>query len=71
MKVMLYTPSEIVERNPILKLKNWTAQRLGQLLAMELVSGKKGGCVALIDEQDVLRLFYTNFPKLLQTTPLA
>lgn len=71
MKVMLYTPSEIVERNPILKLKNWTAQRLGQLLAMELVSGKKGGRVALIDEQDVLRLFYTNFPKLLQTTPLA
>ena len=70
MKTPLYTPSEIVERNPILRRKNWTAQRIGQLLVMQLVSGVKGR-YALIDENSVLRLFYSHFPNLMQTTPLA
>ena len=70
MKTMLYTPTEIVQRNPILARKHWTAQNIGQLLAMQLISGKRGR-VALVDESSVLRLFYTNFPSLLQPSPLA
>jgi len=70
MKTPLYTPSEIVERNPILRRMNWTAQRIGQLFVMQLVSGVKGR-YALIDENSVLRLFYSHFPNLMQTTPLA
>ena len=49
---------------------NWTAQRIGQLFVMQLVSGIKGR-YALIDENSVLRLFYSHFPNLMQTTPLA
>lgn len=70
MKTMLYTPTEIIERNPVLGRKNWTAQNIGQLLKMQLISGKPGR-VALIDEGSVLRLFYTNFPSLLQPSPLV
>lgn len=70
MKTPLYTPSEIVERNPILRRMNWTAQRIGQLFVMQLVSGIKGR-YALIDENSVLRLFYSHFPNLMQTTPVA
>lgn len=70
MKAILYTPSEIVERNPILAKMQWTAQRIGQLLSMQLISGKKGR-YALIDENSVLRLFYSHFPNLMQTTPFA
>ncbi len=70
MKNILYTPSEIIERNPVLKKKNWTAQKVGQLFAMQLVSGTRGR-VALIDENDVLRIFYFAFPSLMQGTRVS
>jgi len=70
MKTMYYTPTEIIQRNPVLSAKGWTPQNIGQLLAMQLINGTKGR-VALIDEDDVLRLFYSRFPKLLHPTPLA
>ena len=70
MKAIMYTPTEIIQRNPVLGRMNWTAQNIGQLLKMQLISGKPGR-VALIDESSVLRLFYTNFPTLLQPSRLA
>lgn len=71
MEKLLYTPSEIIQRNPVLSKKNWTAQRVGQLFAMQLVSGVNAGRVVLIDEDDVLRLFFFRFPSLMHPTPLV
>lgn len=64
--MMLYTPLEIIQRNPILKKKNWTAQTIGYLFKYQLISGKKTSRYALINEDDVLRLFYFRFPSLMQ-----
>lgn len=62
MKKILYTPSEIINRNPILKKVNWTAQSIGYLFKLQLVKGERRSRFSLIDEDDVLKIFYTHFP---------
>ena len=49
-------PSEILENNPELK-KIWTANDIGILLRMKLISGKKliRGCI--VSENDVLKIY--------------
>ena len=62
---ILYTPSEIISRNPCLR-KVWNAQQIGYLFNLQLVNGERRSRYALLDEDDVLRLFYFRFPKYLQ-----
>jgi len=55
----LKSPSQIIEENPGVA-KHWTAQDIGQLLRMKLVSGTKpnnGRSGSLIEEKDVLKMF--------------
>lgn len=65
MKTIFYTPKEIIERNPILSRVQWTAQSIGYLFKLQLVRGKKTSRVNLIDETDVMKLFYFTFPEYL------
>ena len=62
---ILYTPTEIITRNPRLK-KVWTAQDIGYLFKLQLVDGERRSRYALLNEDDVLRLFYFRFPKFVQ-----
>lgn len=64
-KKILYTPTEIINRNPRLR-QVWTAQEIGYLFKLQLVSGERRSRYALIDEDEVLRLFYYRFPKYMQ-----
>ena len=65
MKTIFYTPKEIIERNPILSRAKWTAQSIGYLFKLQLVRGQKTSRVNLIDENDVMKLFYFSFPEYL------
>lgn len=67
---MYYTPTEIITRNPILK-KHWTAADVGYLFKLQIVRGEKKSRYTLLDEVDVLRIFYFSFPELLQHSPVA
>ena len=62
---ILYTPTEIINRNPRLR-QVWTAQEIGYLFKLQLVNGERRSRYALIDEDEVLRLFYYRFPKYMQ-----
>jgi hypothetical protein len=62
---MLYTPTEIIKRNPRLRTV-WSAQEIGYLFKLQLVNGERRSRYALVDEDDVLRLFYFRFPKMMQ-----
>lgn len=62
---ILYTPTEIINRNPRLR-KVWDAQQIGYLFKLQLVNGERRSRYALLDEDDVLRLFYFRFPKYVQ-----
>ena len=62
---MLYTPTEIIKRNPRLRTV-WSAQEIGYLFKLQLVNGERRSRYALVDEDDVLRLFYFRFPKYVQ-----
>lgn len=64
-KKILYTPAEIINRNPRLR-QVWNAQYIGYLFKLQLVNGERRSRYALIDEDDVLRLFYFRFPKYVQ-----
>lgn len=66
MEASLYTPAEIVQRNPILLKRDWTAQNIGYLFKLQLVDGVRKSRCAYIDEVSVLRLFYSHFPTLLK-----
>lgn len=65
MKTILYTPAEIIIRNPVLKRAKWTAQSIGYLFKLQLVRGEKRSRFNLIDENDVMKLFYFSFPEYL------
>ena len=65
MKTILYTPAEIIIRNPILKRVKWTAQSIGYLFKLQLVRGEKRSRFNLIGETDVMKLFYFTFPQYL------
>ena len=62
MKTILYTPQEIINRNPILK-EVWTAQSIGYLIKCQLFKAVKTSRYNLLDEKEVLKFFYTNFPE--------
>ena len=64
-KKILYTPTEIIKRNPRLQMV-WNAQQIGYLFNLQLVNGERRSRYALVDEDDVLRLFYFRFPKMMQ-----
>lgn len=69
-----YTPTEIVNRNPILLQRNWTAQNIGYLYNCHLLNGIRKSRCTYLDEASVLRLFFINFPTLLiikQPSPLV
>lgn len=59
----LYTPAEIIQRNPKLA-RVWNAQQIGYLFLLQLVSGRKNKHNTLLDEDDVLRVFFFRFPSL-------
>ncbi len=67
---VLYTPSEIVSRNPILRTI-WNAQSIGYLIKLQLIKAVKTSRYNLLDEDEVLRFFYSNFPKFLHHSPVA
>lgn len=66
----LYTAAEIVRRNPII-LKYWTAADVGYLFKMQIVHGLKKTRSNLINETDVLKIFYLTFPRLMHPLPVA
>ncbi len=59
----LYTPTEILERHPNIR-QVWNAQQLGYLFNLKLVAGRKNKHCTLLDEDDVLRIFFFRFPSL-------
>ena len=59
----LYTPSEIISRNPRLA-KVWNVRDIGYLYMLKLVAGRKTKHNTMLDEEDVLRIFYFRFPPL-------
>ena len=69
-KKILYTPSEIVSRNPILRTI-WNAQSIGYLIKLQLIKAVNTSRYNLVDEDEVLRFFYSNFPKFLHHSPVA
>lgn len=71
MKKIFYTPAEIMRRNPVLYNAGWSAQSIGYLFKLKLVNGERRSRFALIDEDDVLRIFYFRFPKFVQAPPVA
>lgn len=60
---LLYTPAEIISRNPKVA-QVWNAQQVGYLLHLKLVAGRKTKHNTLLDEDDVLRIFFYRFPSL-------
>lgn len=62
---ILYTPTEIINRNPRLR-QVWNAQQIGYLFKLQLVNGERRSRYSLVDEDDVLRLFFFRFPSLAQ-----
>lgn len=69
-KKTLYTATEIVKRNPLIKSK-WTAADIGYLFKMQIVKGEKRQRYNLINEDDVLRIFYISFPSFIHHLPVA
>lgn len=65
-----FTCTEILRRNPILS-KRWTPQSIGYLFKLQIVSGIKKARYNLINEDDVLKIFYFSFPSLLHPSPVA
>lgn len=59
----LYTPTEILSRNPKLA-KVWNARDIGYLFMLKLVAGRKTKHNTVLDEDDVLRVFFFRFPSL-------
>lgn len=67
---LLFTPAEIIRRNPFLK-KKWTAQSIGYLFKLQIVKGVRKSRFALVDESDVLKIFFFSFPSFLQGLPVV
>lgn len=67
---ILYTPMEIILRNPVLR-SIWDAQSIGYLIKLKLIKAKETSRYKLVDEDEVLRFFYSNFPKYLHPSPVA
>jgi len=67
---ILYTPMEIILRNPVLR-SIWDAQSIGYLIKLQLIKAKVTSRYKLVDEDEVLHFFYTNFPKYLHPSPVA
>lgn len=67
---ILYTPTEVVLRNPVLR-SVWDPQCIGYLVKLKLIKAHETSRYKLVDEQEVLRFFYQNFPKYLQPSPVA
>lgn len=67
---ILYTPAEVITRNPVLRCI-WDAQSIGYLIKLQLIKAEKTSRYKLVDEEEVLRFFYANFPKYLHPSPVA
>ena len=67
---ILYTPTEVMLRNPVLR-SIWDAQSIGYLIKLQLIKAKQTSRYNLVDEEEVLRFFYSHFPKYLHPSPVA
>ena len=67
---ILYTPMEVILRNPVLR-NVWNAQSIGYLIKLQLIKATSTSRYNLVDEDEVLRFFYSNFPKYLQHPPVV
>lgn len=67
---ILYTPTEVILRNPVLRAI-WNPQSIGYLIKLQLIKAKTTSRYKLVDEDEVLRFFYSNFPKFLHHSPVA
>ncbi|MCC6447159.1 MAG: hypothetical protein IT215_00545 [Chitinophagaceae bacterium] len=57
-KKTFYTPSEVVEKIPMLKRIGWTPQRIGTLLSLKLIKGDsiRSKKISRLDKDSLLRL---------------